>query len=63
MNPSTVIMYQSNPTFESLLAAYAVGFHIDHVHAAATAAFLWFISQPLLEKLGRIKVKYGLIDN
>ena len=50
------------PTFEILLAAYAVGFPVDLVHAVATAAFLWFISQPLLEKLDRIKAKYGLID-
>ncbi|PKM71841.1 MAG: septum site-determining protein MinC [Firmicutes bacterium HGW-Firmicutes-16] len=62
MNPATVLMYQPNPTFEMLLAACVIGFPIDLVHAAATVTFLWFISQPLLEKLERIKVKYGLID-
>ncbi len=62
MNSATVLMYQPNPTFKMLLLSYAVGFPIDLVHAAATAVFMWFISQPLLEKLDRIKVKYGLID-
>lgn len=32
------------------------------MHAAATVFFLWVLSQPLLEKLDRIKVKYGLIE-
>ena len=24
--------------------------------------FLWFLSQPMLEKLDRVKVKYGLLE-
>ncbi len=62
MNPAAILMHQPNPTIEMLLASYAAGFPVDLVHAAATASFLWFISQSLLEKLDRIKVKYGLID-
>ena len=31
------------------------------IHALATAFFLWFISEPLIDKFERIKVKYGLI--
>lgn len=62
MNPATALMYQPNPTWAMILASYAVGFPVDLVHAAATVTFLWFISQPLLEKLDRIKVRYGLID-
>ena len=31
-------------------------------HAAATALFLWFLAQPMLEKLDRVKVKYGLLE-
>ena len=62
MNPASVILYQSNPTWLMILTAYAAGFPVDLVHAAATVLFLWFISQPLLEKLDRIKVKYGLME-
>ncbi len=38
------------------------GLPIDLVHAAATVIFLWFASQPMLSKLDRIKVKYGLLE-
>jgi len=62
MNPSVVLMYQQNPTWPMFLAAYIQGFPYDLVHAAATVIFLWFISRPMLEKLDRIKTKYGLIE-
>ena len=62
MNPSFVLMYQDHPTWPMFLAAYIQGFPFDLVHAAATAFFLWVISRPMLEKLDRIKVKYGLVE-
>ena len=62
MNPSSVIMYNDNPTWPMFLSAYLMGFPFDLVHASATVLFLWFISRPMLEKLDRIKVKYGLIE-
>ncbi len=62
MNPATVIMYNENPTWPMFLSAYLLGFPFDLVHASATVLFLWFISRPMLEKLDRIKVKYGLIE-
>lgn len=62
MNPSSVIMYYSHPTWPMFLSSYLMGFPFDLVHAFATVIFLWFISQPMLEKLDRIKVKYGLIE-
>ncbi len=60
MNPASAILYQSTITKEILLAYYLTGFPVDLVHAAATALFLWVFSQPMLEKLDRIKEKYGL---
>jgi energy-coupling factor transport system ATP-binding protein len=62
MNPATVIMYNDHPTWQMFLTAYIMGFPFDLIHAVATAVFLWLISQPMLEKLDRIKVKYGLIE-
>ena len=35
---------------------------MDCVHAAATWIILWFIAEPMLEKLDRIKSKYGLME-
>lgn len=35
---------------------------MDIVHAVSTVIFLFFGAEPMLEKLDRIKVKYGLIE-
>lgn len=45
-----------------LLSFYVSGFPMDCIHAAATAIFLWFLSGPLLGKLERVKIKYGLLE-
>ena len=62
MNPASVLMYQANPDWQMVLSAYITGVPADAVHALATAMFLWFLSEPMLEKLDRVKVKYGLIE-
>ena len=62
MNPATVIMFQPDPVPEMFLMAYLQGIPFDLIHAAATVTFLAVISRPMLEKLDRIKVKYGLIE-
>lgn len=62
MNAATVIMYYDQPTWPMFLSAYLLGFPFDLIHAFATVIFLWFISQPMLEKLDRIKVRYNLIQ-
>lgn len=63
MNPASVLMYQSTVTREMIVTAYLMGFPMDVVHAVATVFFLWIISRPMLEKLDRIKVKYGLLTD
>lgn len=35
---------------------------MDCVHAAATWLFPWFAADPMLEKLDRLKIKYGLVE-
>jgi len=62
MNPAAVLMFQPSPTREMFLVAYLQGIPFDLIHAAATVVFLLLISQPMLEKLDRIKVKYGLVE-
>ncbi len=62
MNPASLIMWQPNPTAEMFISAYRMGFPFDLVHAISTMFFLWFISEPMIDKLDRIKVKYGLIE-
>ena len=62
LNPASVLMFQPSPTFEMFLLAYVRGIPFDLVHAAATVTFLLMIARPMLEKLDRIKVKYGLVE-
>ena len=62
MNPSTVIQTQANPTFEIIAASYISGVPFDLIHALSTAFFLWFISEPMIDKIERIKAKYGLVE-
>ena len=62
MNPASVIMYQANPTKAMIISAYIMGIPFDLIHALSAAFFLWFISEPMIDKLERIKVKYGLVE-
>ena len=61
MNPASVLTFQPNPVRGMFLLAYLQGIPFDLMHAAATATFMLIVSKPMLEKLDRIKVKYGLL--
>ena len=61
MNPSSVIQMQLKPNLEMIMASYISGAPLDLIHAFSTAFFLWFISEPMIDKIERVKVKYGLI--
>ena len=63
MNPASVLMWQPNPTIEMLITAYMYGFPFDVIHSIGTILFLTMISRPMLQKLDRIKLKYGLVSN
>ncbi|MEA4933880.1 MAG: ECF transporter S component, partial [Lawsonibacter sp.] len=60
LNPASVLMYQPYPTWEMIVASWFLGFPLDLVHGAATAFFLWVAGPLFLEKLNRIRIKYGL---
>ena len=60
MNPAAMLMYQPTPSWSLLIAYYIQGVPVDLVHAVSTVLFLWLIAEPMLEKLDRIKTKYGL---
>ena len=61
MNPASALTAQRKLNLSVLMTYYVSGFPFDCVHAAATAVFLWFGAEPILEKLERIKTKYGLL--
>lgn len=62
MNAASVIMYQAHPTAEMFAAAYIAGIPFDLLHAGGTAIFLYFGAPPMLKKLGRVKIKYGIAE-
>jgi energy-coupling factor transport system substrate-specific component len=63
INIGSLFMFTSRFSCEALLATYISGFWFDMVHAAATVFFLYIISQTMIEKLDRIKIKYGLMES
>ena len=62
MNPASALMTASELNWGTLITYYVTGLPFDCVQAAATWIFLWFGAEPMLEKLDRIKVKYGLVE-
>lgn len=62
MNAASALMWQPQVDWPTLLAYFAAGFPMDCIHAGATVLFLWFGAEPVLEKLGRLRRKYGLLE-
>lgn len=58
----SLLIFMPRFSWQALLATYISGFWFNIIHAAATVFFLLVISQPMIEKLERIKIKYGLIE-
>ena len=61
MNPASLLTFQPNPNWDMLWPYYLQGIPFDLIHALATVLFLYIAAEPMLEKLDRIKVKYGLV--
>ena len=62
MNPASALIWANTLEWKTLLSYYVTGIPVDLVHACATVLFLWLAAEPMLEKLDRIKVKYGLVE-
>ncbi|MBQ8836108.1 MAG: ATP-binding cassette domain-containing protein [Clostridia bacterium] len=62
MNTASVLIWQATPKAQMFLSASTVGLPFDLIHAASTALFLWLAAEPMIDKLERIKAKYGLIE-
>ncbi len=63
MNPATAIMLSSEVlSWEAIVACYVTGLPLDLIHAFGTVIFLMIAAEPMLEKMDRIKVKYGLVE-
>ena len=63
MNPASVLIWSpASISWKTVLASYVSGLPMDLIHAAATVFFLLAAAEPMLEKLDRIKLKYGLVE-
>ncbi len=62
MNPASALMWAGKLSWPTVLSYYITGIPVDLVRAAATAVFLLLGAEPMLEKLDRIKTKYGLAE-
>lgn len=59
---STVIGSMNQLNLPSVMVIYASGIPFNLIHSIATMFFLLTLSDPMIEKLERIKIKYGLLE-
>ena len=63
MNPAAAMMIASEAiTWKAIVACYITGLPMDLIHAFGTVLFLLIAAEPMLEKMDRIKTKYGLVE-
>lgn len=60
MNFASALLWQGSVNWGIFLAYCSTGLPMDLIHAAGTMVFLWFAALPMLEKLDRVKTKYGI---
>ena len=56
----TILFMGNGVTWETVLMVYGGAFYMNLIHAAATVIFLLILAKPMIEKLERVKVKYGM---
>lgn len=62
MDTSSLFMMSQRISWQALFAMFASGASFNLLHAVSTAIFLLVLAKPVLNKLKRIKLKYGLIE-
>ena len=62
LDTAAALMFASGGfSWSGLLATYVSGIPMNAVHALATVFFLLVLAKPMIEKLERVKKKYGLL--
>lgn len=62
MNLWFIIGFINPITWQALAAAYISSFWFDFTHAVSTLIFVLVLAKPWINKLDRIKVKFGLLE-
>ena len=63
LDTCTVFLTPISMNLKSILAIYISGFTVNISQGISTFAVLFLLGNPLLEKLDRIKVKYGMMED
>ncbi len=63
MNPASVLIWQPHPEPEMFILAYLQGIPFDALHAASTFIFLLLLSAGMIDKIERVKLKYGFMTD
>lgn len=62
LDTSTLFMMSNTVNKSSAAAIYLSGLPVNLIHGAATLLTMVLVGKPLLEKLQRIQVKYGMME-
>ena len=60
MDTATVLMSTDSPSVQAFITAYTAGFIMNVIHGISTFIFLWFMLIPMLKKIDRVNIKYGM---
>lgn len=61
MDTSSVLSYMDGITIQSALTKYVSGISVNLSHGISTMIFLYFIYKPMIKKINRVKLKYGIL--
>lgn len=60
---STLFTITQGASSASILSVLLAGLSVNLIQAAATCLFMFILGKPILEKLDRMKIKYGLMED
>ena len=56
----TAFGFYARPTPESVLAVYAAAVALNAIFAVSMGIFVFFFGEPVIKKIDRVKLKYGI---
>ncbi len=56
----TILFMGDSVSWKTVAMVYGGAIYLNLIHAAATVTFLLLLAKPMIEKLERVKVKYGM---
>ena len=62
MDTYTVFTMDFVSSWTEVLAVYVSGFPVNCVHAVGTFIFLGVLAKPMMEKIDRVRLKYGMLE-